>query len=163
VSVLLDGGSLPAHGLQQLCRDHGVQLVLQDDDSALLPADPGFPVLRLHHADPASWIESVIASGVPVGWHIDSTVERVAEALPRLLENPGLLSYIRLEGGGPESAMQEGRGIGDLMRRLALAGYSGPLILTPSSPRYRVAWSTWLGRRGGWGCGSSTVHLLSRA
>jgi hypothetical protein len=60
-------------------------------------------------------------------------------------------------GGGPETTEQGGRGIGEAMTRLALAGYAGPLILTPSSRRYRVIWSTWLGRRGGWGCGSKVV------
>ena len=35
------------------------------------------------------------------------------------------------------------------------------LILAPSSTRYRVAWETWLGRRGGWGCGSSGERSLT--
>ena len=41
-----------------------------------------------------------------------------------------------------------------MMRELALAGYGGSLALAPSDQRYRVVWNAWLGRRGGWGCGS---------
>lgn len=76
---------------------------------------------------------------------------RVAEVLaaagPRL-------RYVRLHGGGPEAARQTGQGVGALMARLALARYTGPLVLTPSTPRYYYAWRAWLGRAGGWGCGS---------
>lgn len=78
------------------------------------------------------------------------------------------LVHIRLLGAGPESAMHEGRGVGDLMARLALSGFGGMVILAPSSPRFHVAWAIWLGRRRGWGCGSrasepSLVTLASPA
>ena len=42
--------------------------------------------------------------------------------------------------------MHEGRGVGELMARLALSGFGGMVILAPSSPRFHVAWATWLGR-----------------
>lgn len=64
------------------------------------------------------------------------------------------LAYVRLFGGGPEAHAQTGAGIGTTMGSLALARYSGPLVLVPSSPTYHYAWSAWLGRTGGWGCGS---------
>ena len=64
------------------------------------------------------------------------------------------LRYIRLHGGGPETAGQTGRGIGLLMARLAVARFAGPLVLLPSDPRFHLAWRAWLGRAGGWGCGS---------
>lgn len=64
------------------------------------------------------------------------------------------LRYVRLHGGGPEAAEQTGRGVGALMARLALARYAGPLVLAPSTPRYHYVWRAWLGRAGGWGCGS---------
>lgn len=64
------------------------------------------------------------------------------------------LAYIRLFGGGPESLAQTGTGIGSTMAHLALARYSGPLVLVPSDRSYHYAWSAWLGRAGGWGCGS---------
>ncbi len=64
------------------------------------------------------------------------------------------IRHIRLYGGGPEAIGQEGIGVGRLMSALALSGYSGALALAPSDRRYRYAWGAWLGRRGGWGCGS---------
>ncbi len=66
----------------------------------------------------------------------------------------GRLRHIRLLGGGPEAAAQEGLGIGELAVHLALGGYPGALALAPSTPRYLTAWGFWLGRRG-WGCGST--------
>jgi hypothetical protein len=66
----------------------------------------------------------------------------------------GRIRHIRLYGGGPEAIEQEGIGVGRLMSALALSGYNGALALAPSDRRYRYAWGAWLGRRGGWGCGS---------
>lgn len=93
--------------------------------------------------------------GISVVWEAnpaDATLGGVARAL--LEEFPAALHHVRFLGGGPETVMHEGRGIGELMGRLALAGFGGTVVLAPSSPRYRVAWSTWLGRHGGSGCGS---------
>jgi hypothetical protein len=83
----------------------------------------------------------------------------LGDRVARLLDLFGRrLSHIRLLGGGPEAALHEGGGIGEVMGRLALSGYAGTMVLAPSSDRYRVAWQTWLGRRGGWGCGSRVSH-----
>lgn len=108
---------------------------------------------------PASgWHPAVTASGLDFAWEIDAHGADLAADADRVLGGTtAALRYIRFIGGGPESTLHEGRGIGTLMGRLALAGYDGPLILAPSSPRYRVAWATWLGRRGGWGCGSKVA------
>ena len=42
--------------------------------------------------------------------------------------------------------------------------FDGPLVLSPSDAAYHYAWSAWLGRAGGWGCGSksgeTTIHSL---
>ncbi len=72
----------------------------------------------------------------------------------------GLLRHIRLLGGGPEAAAQEGLGIGELAVRLTLSGFPGALALAPSTPRYLTAWGFWLGRRG-WGCGSKEAPVPS--
>ncbi len=64
------------------------------------------------------------------------------------------LRYIRLHGGGPEAVRQGGAGIGPLMARLAAARFSGSVVLLPSNRRFHYAWRAWLGRVGGWGCGS---------
>lgn len=64
------------------------------------------------------------------------------------------LRYVRWFGGGPEAVAQTGFGVGALMARLALGRYAGPLVLTPGNPRHHQVWRAWLGRAGGWGCGS---------
>ena len=69
------------------------------------------------------------------------------------------LTHVRLFGGGPEAADQDGTGVGGLMSELARRRFRGALVLTPSHRRYRVAWRTWLGRRGGWGCGGAHTEL----
>ncbi len=90
-----------------------------------------------------------------VAWDADPTRGDLAGPGAGLLERAGSrLRHVRLRGGGPEATEQEGRGIGSLMARLAVAGYAGTVALAPSSARYRVIWDAWLGRRGGWGCGS---------
>lgn len=105
---------------------------------------------------PASaWLATLEGADTNVAWQIDDTVTDLAADVQRVLRAiPGRLRYVRLLGGGPEAAMADGRGIGELMGQLALARFGGPLIVAPSSPRYHVIWEAWLGRRGGWGCGS---------
>lgn len=94
------------------------------------------------------------AGAVGLAWQVDPGRDD-ARAVPAVLDAVGdALRYVRLRGGGPEAEAQSGMGVGALMARLALARYAGPLVLTPSSPRFHVAWGAWLGRRGGWGCGS---------
>lgn len=120
--------------------------------------DAGGRALALATGQPATWHPAAHAAGLDYGWEIDTASGDVSEHAQFVLERQGpALRYIRLIGGGPETSMQEGRGIGTLMGTLALAGYDGPLVLAPSSTRYRVAWETWLGRRGGWGCGSTAA------
>ncbi len=96
-----------------------------------------------------------VALGLQVAWVADPSRGPVGGTASQLLSECGeRLVHVRLLGGGPESVMHEGRGVGELMGRLALAGFEGAVILAPSSPRFHVAWATWLGRRGGFGCGS---------
>ncbi len=96
-----------------------------------------------------------LVPGVAVAWEADPTRGELAERGSALLARlGGRLRHIVLRGGGPEATEQEGRGVGSLMARLAVAGYGGTVALAPSSDRYRVIWDAWLGRRGGWGCGS---------
>lgn len=105
-------------------------------------------VAQARAADPA----------LELAWDADPSAVALGSQAAALLDAVGgRLRHVRLHGGGPEAALQEGRGVGETMGRLALAGYDGTLALTPSSPRYRVVWQAWLGRRGGWGCGSKTA------
>ncbi len=128
-----------------LARTHGA-------DGAVLPAVQG----------PADmWLADVTDAGIDFAWEIDRSVSDPAADLTRILQHAsGRLRYLRIRGGGPESAMQEGQGIGPLMAQLAINGYDGPLVVAPSSGRFHVAWSTWLGRRGGWGCGSKADRTM---
>jgi len=101
-------------------------------------------------------VPSYDEAGLALAWEADPHLGPVGDMAAPLLERFGDdLGHIRLVGGGPEVAMQDGAGIGDLMRRLALGAYAGTVILAPSTPRYGVAWQHWLGRRGGTGCGSA--------
>ncbi|ODT03983.1 MAG: hypothetical protein ABS52_06230 [Gemmatimonadetes bacterium SCN 70-22] len=93
--------------------------------------------------------------GLSVAWDADPAQGPLGATASQLLAHcSAALTHVRLLGGGPESVMHEGRGVGELMARLALSGFGGAVILAPSSTRFHVAWATWLGRRGGWGCGS---------
>lgn len=118
--------------------------------------EEGGTALPLVSGPPDSWLSRITAAGLDFAWQVDDTCSDPAAAAERILQNR-MLAYVRLAGGGPEVSMQDERGIGALMRVLALNGYTGPLVITPSSQRYRVAWAAWLGRRGGWGCGSKAA------
>lgn len=101
-------------------------------------------------------LDEVLRRGCDFVWDIVPGSTDAEPLVDRILdEADGRLRGIRIDGGGPETAMHEGRGVGPLVGRLALGGYSGPLVVAPSSDSYRVAWQAWLGRRGGWGCGSA--------
>lgn len=103
-------------------------------------------IVRLHDA--------VADETVGFAWEVrpaEGAAVDVAAVIRAL--GPSLRS-VRLHGGGPEAQGQTGMGVGALMAGLALARYGGPLVLAPSTPAFRRAWASWLGSRGGWGCGS---------
>lgn len=109
------------------------------------------PALRLVRAAPAGALGIAWdAAPGPALVQARETLERIGPAL----------RHIRLLGGGPEAAGNEGAGIGPLMGALTLARYTGAVAIAPSTPRYRIAWSLWLGRRG-WGCGSAGESSLT--
>src|SRR5690606_7561036 len=115
----------------------------------------GGQALVATHGPADDWMRVLRDAGAPFAWDVDASARDVtADAILVLRDSSIVPACIRLIGGGPEAAMLEGHGIGNLMGRLALAGFDGAVVLAPSADRYRVAWSTWLGRRGGWGCGS---------
>ena len=130
--------------------------------------------LALAHGTDARVVEAIrwLIEPIPhsevvcLAWEIRPGIDD-PHRMPDVLEAAGdALRYVRLYGGGPEAHAQAGLGIGTVMARLTLARYSGPLVLTPSDLRYHQVWNAWLGRGGGWGCGSkqsdsSTVALGS--
>lgn len=117
-------------------------------------ASAGVVALPLMQGPASGWL-GLLPASMPFAWQVDESVSDPAGDADRIMRQNGRPGSIRLVGGGPEAALQHGRGVGATLRVLALAGYDGPLIVTPSSRKYRVAWASWLGRRGGWGCGSA--------
>lgn len=120
----------------------------------------GGRVLLMHGSEPRvvrrlrRAVDRLSAGAAALAWEIDPATADPA-AVQAVLRHAGpRLEYIRFRGGGPETAAQTGLGVGALMARLALARYSGPLVLAPGTPEARTAWRLWLGRAGGWGCGS---------
>jgi hypothetical protein len=105
----------------------------------------------------AEIVASIGTASVGTAWQIQPHLDDPAEVAAVLAHASPYLRYIRLLGGGPEAARQTGLGVGPLMSRLALARYAGPLVLAPSDPTYHYAWRAWLGRAGGWGCGSKVA------
>ncbi len=86
---------------------------------------------------------------------VNAATENVDEAVAARFD--GSVDLIVLRGGGPEAAQHEGRGIGALMARLALADYRGVLTLAPSGSAVLPVWRTWLHHGRNWGCGSKTA------
>lgn len=132
-------------------------------NAAVAYSEAGGRLLLAHgsDADVVSGLRASIERAGPaalgLAWEVEPASGDLAGRIPAVLDAAGpALRHIRLSGGGPEAAQHEGRGIGILMARLTLIGYRGTLALAPSTQRYRVAWSQWLGRRGGWGCGSKS-------
>lgn len=170
LSGLLTDDAAHTQRLAALSRSTGTPIIVRNSNDLRIGirhantiADYGGGALLFVSGPAEHWIEQVASAGIKPAWHVDETCLDPAADAKQIMDRFGAIEYVRLAGGGPETTMQEGRGVSALMRTLALAGYSGPLILTPSSQKYHVAWSTWLGRRGGWGCGSkaeSTVNTM---
>lgn len=98
-------------------------------------------------------------------WEIEPATLRLDVATAVLFATRDLLGAVRLHGGGPEQRHQDGRGIGPLLGDLALSGYTGPVVLCPSSrdPTTLAAWARWIDTAAGCGCGhaaSIREHVL---
>ncbi|MCC6350690.1 MAG: hypothetical protein IT347_13980 [Candidatus Eisenbacteria bacterium] len=100
-----------------------------------------------------------VEAGLDLAWDAEPATAPPGTIARVLVAEFGIrLTHVRLHGGGPEAQLQEGLGIGEMTGYLALAGYEGTFVLTPTSERHRAAWQAWLGRGGGWGCGSRTAE-----
>lgn len=107
-------------------------------------------------ADLEANVRMALDAGRDIVWEAHPDDGQLAPLCDRAMEACGpALAGVRLCGGGPESILHEGRGIGAAMARLAIGGFDGSLTLAPSDRKYHVLWDTWVGRRGGWGCGSN--------
>ncbi len=125
-------------------------------------AEHGARLLLGHGSDPGeveacrSIVEAAPDGTAALAWEADPGAVDLAAAAPAVLAAGGpWIQHVRLRGGGPESASQNGRGVGELMAALAMAAYDGTLALRPATRHALHAWRLWLERGGGWGCGSS--------
>ncbi|MCA9597340.1 MAG: DUF2249 domain-containing protein [Myxococcales bacterium] len=92
---------------------------------------------------------------VGLAWELRPSSEDLGASGAVLLAASEHLRLVRLYGGGPEQHQQDGRGIGPLFVDLAISGYGGPIVLTPSTPTELPRWREWLASRQSTGCGSA--------
>jgi hypothetical protein len=111
-------------------------------------------LVRVTSPEEADQMLDVSRGDARLAWDVAASGGRIQDPAAMISACGDRLAYVALRGGGPEAMAQEGQGIGEMFTSLALARYSGPLSLRPSRPEFHRAWSAWLGRRGGWGCGS---------
>ena len=100
-----------------------------------------------------------------LAWEIEPASASLEVASAVLFATRDLLGLVRLHGGGPEQRLQDGRGVGPVLGELALSGYTGPIVLCPSSRDARTLdlWARWAESRGSSGCGhaaSTREHAL---
>lgn len=94
-------------------------------------------------------------SSVGLAWELRPGSEDLGASGAVLLTAREHLRLVRLYGGGPEQHDQDGRGVGPLFVDLAISGYSGPIVLTPTRPEEVPRWREWLSSRKSAGCGSA--------
>jgi hypothetical protein len=99
----------------------------------------------LDGSETAEDLAAVDATGFDVALDLYSPAGDLDGRVARAQERFGArVRHVRVHGGGPESVMHEGRGIGELCARLALGAYDGALIVVPSAERYHDLWRSWL-------------------
>lgn len=89
-----------------------------------------------------------------LAWELRPNTDDLRASSAVLLAAREHLRLVRLHGGGPEQRDQDGRGVGPLFVDLAISGYAGPIVLTPSSDEQVPRWLDWLSSRKLAGCGS---------
>jgi len=92
---------------------------------------------------------------VGLAWELRPSSEDLGASGAVLLAARRHLRLVRLYGGGPEQHQQDGRGVGPLLVDLAISGYGGPIVLTPSDSAELPRWRDWLASRRSAGCGSA--------
>ena len=103
-------------------------------------------------------VQALHASSAPpcvgIAWELRPASESLEEASAALFAARERLGLVRLHGGGPEQSEQDGLGIGGVLADLTACDYSGPIVLTPSSPAAQPRWREWLFSKRISGCGS---------
>ncbi len=105
------------------------------------------------------------SAALGLAWELEPATLRLEVASAVLFATRELLGVVRLHGGGPEQRHQDGRGVGPLLGDLAVSGYTGPIVLCPSSrePETLALWSRWVDTAASCGCGhaaSMREHAL---
>ncbi|MBI2406823.1 MAG: hypothetical protein HYV19_00790 [Gemmatimonadetes bacterium] len=171
VASLLDDDGVPTEFALRAVRALDTQLVvgaavslyerLQRADAARAATMPVAVLVGGRQADTDA--RAVRAAGHRVVWEAHPDDAPLAEVCDRVIAaSADALVGVRVCGGGPEGSLHEGRGIGALMARLAVAGFDGALILAPSDRKYHLLWESWLRRHGGWGCGGGAADPAER-
>lgn len=101
-----------------------------------------------------------LSSSLGLAWEIRPSTDGLEQASAILLAARELLGLVRLHGGGPEQRDQDGRGVGQIFVELALSGFTGPIVLTPSRPEELARWDRWLHSAKPAGCGTAASESL---
>lgn len=135
----------------------GAGLALPGPTSA---SPAGLPVALVHSTDrvsaqrAAAWARMHHARTC---WEVE--VGRVdAESLSEVLHiTAPHLGHVRLLGGGPETSSGDAREArtADVLKQLALQGFSGTVALVPSNEGALDKWRRWLLEERGWGCNTA--------
>lgn len=163
ISSYRDNGAEKTHELGMLARALGASILIDGPGPLTerlsraqeLRSDDASVAVVVRGTDAVGDALAITRASHAVAWDARPSDEQLGTQAAAMLTACGdALKQVRIAGGGPESILHEGRGIGALMARLALAGYAGTVIIAPSSPSYHLLWEQWLGKRPGWGCGS---------
>lgn len=128
--------------------------------STISTSPAGLPAALVHRTDPASaWRAATWARmhQAYTCWEVELGRvggERISEVLGITAPH---LAHVRLLGGGPESRSERpgGAGSGDVLKELALQGFSGTVALAPSKKSPTDKWRRWLFEKQGWGCNTA--------
>lgn len=104
---------------------------------------------QLRELDPAA---------VGICWEVRPSSDDLGDASAILFTVRERLGLVRLHGGGPEQAEQDGLGVGPLLVDLAISRYGGPIVLQPSDPAKLPRWGKWLRSRRSAGCGTKAAE-----
>lgn len=107
-------------------------------------------------------VRKLETSAVGIAWEVRPSAESLSDASAVLFAAIEFLGMVRLHGGGPEQKEQEGLGLGGLFTDLALSGYTGAIVLTPSHPEKLPRWAKWLASQKSAGCGSAVEESVSK-
>jgi hypothetical protein len=167
ISSYRDNGDEDVRQLAVLARELGALIVI-DGPAPLterlsraqeLARDGAGVAVVVRGARAADDALEITRAGHGVAWDASPSDENLGAQAAAVLDACGdALRRVRVAGAGPESSLHEGRGIGALMSRLALAGYAGTVIVAPSSPIYHQLWKQWLGPRDGAGRSSHSSN-----